>query len=170
MRPTFLELRKLGPDDGRDIYEMLREIPAEESGFESPANGKSFDEYKLWLQKCDQSSKQVGIVNGWKVPQTVFWLYEDGRPVGFGKIRHFLTDALRKGGGNVGYAVRPSERGRGLGTKLLALLIVEARKIGVESLLLTVRNGNTASIRVALANGGKIKKVTEERHYIRIDL
>lgn len=36
----------------------------------------------------------------------------------------------------------PSEWGRGLGNRLLALLIVEARKIGLERLLLTIRSGN----------------------------
>lgn len=35
----------------------------------------------------------------------------------------------------------PSERGRGLGKRFSALLIVEARKIGLERLLLTIRSG-----------------------------
>ena len=64
----------------------------------------------------------------------------------------------------------PSERGRGLGNRLLALLIVEARKIGLERLLLTIRSGNAAFLSVALANGGKLEKSTDERRYIVIDL
>lgn len=64
----------------------------------------------------------------------------------------------------------PSERGRGLGNRLLALLIVEARKIRLERLLLTIRSGNAASLSVALANGGKLEKSTDERRYIVIDL
>lgn len=64
----------------------------------------------------------------------------------------------------------PSERGRGLGKRFSALLIVEARKIRLERLLLTIRSGNFASLSVALANGGKLEKSTDERRYIVIDL
>ena len=164
-----LEIRKLSIDDGRDIYEMLQELPADENGFLNSVQGKTFDEYKEWLQKSAKGSEQDGIVDGWKVPSTIFWLFENNRPVGFGKIRHFLTDALLENGGNVGYAIRPAERGRGLGTRFLALLTVECKRLGVEKILLTIQNHNTQSIRVALANGGKIEKVTAEKHYIWID-
>ena len=164
-----LEIRKLSIDDGRDIYEMLQELPADENGFLNSVQGKTFDEYKEWLRKSAKSSEQTGIVDGWKVPSTIFWLFENSRPVGFGKVRHFLTDALLENGGNVGCAIRPSERGRGLGTRLLALLIVECKKLGVEKILLTIRNDNIPSIRAALANGGTIEKVTAEKHYIWID-
>lgn len=164
-----LEIRKLSIEDGRDIYEMLQELPSEENGFINSVNGKTFDEYREWLKKSAQSSEQVGVVDGWKVPETIFWFYEDNRPVGFGKVRHFLTDALLENGGNVGYSIRPLARGRGLGKKLLSLLIVESKEIGVAKLLLTVRNHNIPSIHVALANGGKIEKITADRHYIWIE-
>ena len=110
-----LEIKKLSIDDGRDIYEMLQEIPANENGFINPVKGKTFDAYKEWLKKSAESSKQDGVVDGWKVPQTIFWFFENNNPVGFGKVRHYLTDALKENGGNIGYAIRPSARNRGLG-------------------------------------------------------
>lgn len=115
------------------------------------------------------TSKQIGVVDGWKVPETIFWLYENNRPVGFGKVRHFLTDALLENGGNVGYTIRPSARNRGLGKKLLSFLIVESEEIGVAKLLLTIQNHNKQSIHVALENGGKIEKITTNKHYIWIE-
>ena len=164
-----LEIRKLSVDDGRDIYEMLQELPADENGFINPVKDKTFDEYKEWLKKSVKSSEQVGVVDGWKVPTTTFWLFENNRPVGFGKVRHFLTDALLENGGNVGYTIRPSERNRGLGKRLLSFLIGESKEIGVTRLLLTIQNHNIPSIRAALANGGKIEKITENKHYIGIE-
>ena len=164
-----IEIRKLSIDDGRDIYEMLQELPADENGFLNSVQGKTFDEYKEWLKKSAKSSEQTGIVDGWKAPSTIFWLFENNRPVGFGKIRHFLTDALLENGGNVGYAIRPVERDRGLGTRFLALLIAEYKRLSAEKILLTIQNHNIQSIRVALANGGTIEKVTAEKHYIWID-
>ncbi|MDE6219108.1 MAG: GNAT family N-acetyltransferase, partial [Lachnospiraceae bacterium] len=72
-----IELRKLAATDGTDIYEMLQELPADENGFVNRAAGMRFDEYQEWLQYKVQESEQVGLVDGWKVPSTTFWLLED---------------------------------------------------------------------------------------------
>ena len=76
----MLELKRLSVDDGLDIYTMLQEIPAEENGLINKANGLTFDEYKEWLIVKQRDSEQEGIVDGWKVPSTTFWLYADGIP------------------------------------------------------------------------------------------
>ena len=91
----MVELRKLSPDDGNDIYELLQLIPKDENGLINKANGLSFEEYKQWLINKQIESEQKGLVDGWKVPSTTYWLYVDNVPVGFGSIREFLTDALR---------------------------------------------------------------------------
>ncbi len=165
-----IELRKAAVTDGMDIYEMLQELPADENGFINQAAGMRFHEYKEWLKGKVQNAEQTGIVDGWKVPATTFWLFEDGRPVGCGSVRHFLTDKLLEQGGNIGYSIRPSDRNRGLGKVLLSLLINESGKMGIDRLLLTIQNGNLPSLHVALANGGKIEKTTEERSYVWITL
>ena len=163
-----LELRKLSPEDGRDVYDLLQTLPADENGFMNPTNGLSYGQYKDWLRRAVACSEQVGLVDG-KVPETIFWLYEDGKPVGMGKVRHLMTEALLKKGGNIGYAILPSARGRGLGKKLLALLVAESKQLHADRLLLTIQNHNLPSIRIALANGGRIERVTADRHYIWID-
>lgn len=165
-----LTIRKLTIDDAEDIYDMLQEIPADENGLINSAYGKTYDEYKVWLENAYESSLQSSIIDGWKVPETIFWLFEDSKPVGFGKIRHFLTEKLLDAGGNISYSIRPAARERGLGNKFVAELIEESRKIGIEKLLFTIKNYNIPSIKVALANGGVVEKVTDERHYISIVL
>lgn len=162
------ELKKLSADDGRDIYDMLQELPENENGFMNSVCGKTYEEFKKWLEQNEAFAKEKELQDGWKVPTTQFWLYVDGRPVGIGRIRHFLTDKLRQEGGQVGYAIRPGERNKGYGTILLGELIKEARKMKIPEILLTVHNGNEYSKKVALANHGVIEKVSSERHYIRI--
>lgn len=162
------ELRKLTINDGMDIYDMLQEIPKDENGFINSVIGKSLEEYKEWLIICDAMSKGVGLED-WQVPSNTYWLFVDGYPVGMGKLRHFLTDKLRVEGGHAGYAIRQSERNKGYGTVLLKIIIEEAKKMNIEKVLLTVRNSNTNSIKIALNNGGKIEKIKEDRHYIWID-
>lgn len=162
------ELKKLSISDGMDIYEMLQEIPKNENGFINTVNGMTFEEYKKWLILSNDMSRGIGLED-WQVPSNTYWLFVEGHPVGRGNLRHFLTDKLRAEGGHVGYAIRQSERNKGYGTVLLKMIIEEARKMNIEKVLLTVRNGNTNSIKVALNNNGKIEKVNEERHYIWID-
>ena len=164
-----LEVRKLTIDDGHDIYEMLQELPADDNGFINSVQGKTFDEYKEWLKKSAKNAEQVGVSEDGKVGTTIFWLFENGKPVGIAKVRHSLTDALLEQGGNVGYAIRPTARDRGLGTRFLSLLIVECKKLGIEKILLTIQNHNKKSISMGLANGGKIEKITEDRHYIWLE-
>ena len=162
------ELKKLAINDDVDIYEMLQEIPKDENGFINTVNGMTFEEYKKWLIRSDSMSKGIGLED-WQVPSSSYWLFVDGHPVGKGNIRHFLTDKLRVEGGHIGYAIRPSERNKGYGTVLLKMIIKEAKKMNIGRVLLTVRNSNTNSIKVALNNNGKIEKISEERHYIWID-
>lgn len=100
------ELRRLSPDDGRDVYDMLQELPKDEN------------EFKMWLVKSNYISNGIGLEE-WMVPQNTYWLYIDGRPVGMGKLRHYLTDKLMEEGGHCGYAIRPSQRSKGYGKILL---------------------------------------------------
>ena len=166
----MFKLTKLSFRDGMDIYEMLQEIPAEENNMHNSVNGISYEAYKDFLIKSEKESQMDGLIDGWKVPSTRYWFYVDQKPVGFADIRHFLTPALRQSGGNIGYAVRPSERGKGYGKKLLELLLTEAREKGMEKVLITELPTNMASIGVAMANGGQLMKQTDETVYIWIPL
>ena len=165
----MLELRKLSVNDGMDVYQMLQDIPLDENGLQNKVNGLTYEEYKDWLIKKQQESEMDGIVDGWKVPSTTYWLYADGVPVGFGKLRHCLTDALRKAGGHIGYGIAPQHRGKGYGKELLRLLIGEAYNRGIDKILVTIRLDNKPSQAVALANGGVITEQTDERLLIWID-
>ncbi len=90
----MIELKRLSPSDGIEIYDLLQSIPREENGLQNKVNGMTYEEYKQWLIGKQVESEQEGIVDGWKVPSTTYWLYVDGVPVGFGNVRIYLTEAL----------------------------------------------------------------------------
>ena len=165
----MLELRKLSVGDGKDVYQMLQDIPLEENGLQNNVNGLTYEAYQDWLVKKQQESELDGIVDGGKVPATTYWLYADGVPVGFGKLRHFLTDALRKAGGHIGYGIAPQYRGKGYGKELLKLLLRKADEMGIDKVLVTIHLDNRASLAVALANGGAIAEQTDERFLVWIN-
>ena len=165
----MIELRQLSVDDGMEIYQMLQEMPKEENGLMNNANGLSYEQFKTWLKGKQADAEQQGIVDGWKVPSTTFWLYVDGKPVGLGNVRHCLTEGLRKAGGNIGYGIRPTMRGRGYGKELLRLLQEKAKQYGIEKALITIHKDNAASIAVAKANGAVITEETDERFLLWVE-
>ena len=91
------------------------------------------------------------------VQQTTFWLVEGDTYLGRTSIRHTLNDSLLFEGGNIGYDIRPSARGRGLGTRQLVLALAKAREIGLTRVLLTCDDANVRSARVIEANGGVLQ-------------
>ncbi|MCE5235258.1 MAG: GNAT family N-acetyltransferase [Clostridiaceae bacterium] len=92
------------------------------------------------------------------VSATYLWLVDDGNFIGEISIRHSLTDALLRYGGNIGYGVRFSEWNRGAGTKMLSLALAYAKKeLGLKKVLITCDDDNIGSARVIEKNGGVLE-------------
>ena len=95
------------------------------------------------------------------VPCSEFWLRrDDGIIVGLAELRHDLTAKLKERGGHIGYAIRPSARGKGCGTTILRLMLAEASRLGLGRVLVTCDSSNLPSARVIQKNGGRREKQT----------
>jgi predicted acetyltransferase len=95
---------------------------------------------------------------GERVPETQLWYVEDGVFLGSVSVRHQLNERLAQWGGHVGYAVRPSARGRGYASAMLAGMLDHIRgALPLERVMLTVNENNPASIRVIEKNGGVLQ-------------
>ena len=62
----MIELRRLSPNDGNDIYELLQLIPKDENGLINKANGLSFEEYKQFLGKKIEFKNDIRFYSGEK--------------------------------------------------------------------------------------------------------
>lgn len=85
---------------------------------------------------------------------------EDGRIVGMLDLRHRLNDFLAEYGGHIGYSVRPDERRKGYAKRMLALALPEAKRRGIDRVLITCDDDNVGSARTIEANGGVFERTT----------
>ena len=76
------------------------------------------------------SLEQTGTADG-LVPESTFFCLDTDRNlmVGAINIRHYLNDNLLKHGGHIGDGVRPSERQKGIATRMIALGLEECKKL-----------------------------------------
>lgn len=91
---------------------------------------------------------------------TFWWLDDDGRLLGLSGLRHRLTPALRRVGGHVGFAIRPTARGRGHAVALCRATLDAARATGLGRALLTCDAGNAGS-RATIARCGGVLEAAE---------
>ena len=112
------------------------------------------DDIDALLLRLEACARGIDLPEGF-VPHSTYWLVRDRTEVvGVANLRHALTPALRVEGGNIGYGIRPSARGRRYGVAILALALARARDIGLDRVLLTCAKSNVASARTIERNGG----------------
>ncbi len=85
----------------------------------------------------------------------------DERIVGMIQLRHRFNDFLAEYGGHIGYSVHPEERRKGYAKWMLAHVLQEARKRGLERVLVMCDDDNEGSRRTIEANGGEFERKTQ---------
>ena len=77
-------------------------------------------------------------------------------------IRYRLNEYLKNYGGNIGYGIAPSERGKGCATKMLALALEKCRELKLKRVLVTCDKNNIASAKTIIHNGGILENELSE--------
>ena len=165
----MLYLKGANMEDLEQEYDFITNTPADEHGFTNPASGCSRDEFEhTILPGYISAAKGLDLPAGW-VPETEFFLWDGGQIVGLFRIRHYLTDALARGAGHIGYAVGKEFRGKGYASAGLKLTIEKAWEIIPEDeIYMSVHKDNPASLKVQIKNGAYIHHEDEREFYTRI--
>ena len=165
----MLELRKMNQDDVIKQWEYVTALPADENGLTNKYNGISFEEYRdVVLPEMMMYETPVDMPE-WFVPESFFYLWNGNDIVGEFRIRHYLTEILKMGAGHIGYSVKKEFRGKGYGTKGLALTIDVAWKIIVEDeIYFRVMKNNIPSFKAISNNGAYIAAEDNTYYYMRI--
>lgn len=109
------------------------------------AHAFDFTNFAAYKESYENARKGIGLKSGY-VPMTVLWLIDDEKFIGIYTIRHYLTEALQRGGGHIGYSVIPSARGKGIAAQGLMLCCQYAHDVlDIQDALLCCHAANIAS-------------------------
>ncbi len=116
-----------------------------------------YDSYDEWLTMIQSVEKDALIKE--KVHASTYFSIrkQDQRIIGTIQLRHSLSGMLRKYGGHIGYGIRPSERRKGYGSEQLVLVLEEAKKLGLDKVMITCDKNNLGSSSVIKNNGGVLE-------------
>jgi len=129
------------PDNsGRSKAYRNLDIPELEADFEG------------FVSKLISHAQGENLPEGY-VPCTELWLVDGSEFIGNVSIRHRLTEYLETHGGHIGYDIRPSQRGKGYGSKLLELALPLAKDLGITRVLIMCDSKNEASRKIIEKNG-----------------
>ena len=110
-----------------------------------------------------------------KIDSTFFCLDEERNiMVGAVNIRHQLNESLLLNGGHIGDGVRPSERRKGIATKMIELALKECKQLGIDKVLMVCDKDNIGSAKSIINNGGILENevvvagVVEQRYWITL--
>ena len=153
----MLKLIKLDEQYKPQLTDMMNEWTA---------TGETIIPYAI--RKCDYhdfpsylASLEVTQPADGLVPDSTYFCLDTERGIFVGavNIRHYLSEGLLLSGGHIGDGIRPSERGKGLGTRMIALALDKCRELGIERVLMCCDSDNFASARTIEKNGGVLENV-----------
>ena len=112
------------------------------------------------LERClNMENREYAEKNGRCQGKTFLLIRKnDNKIVGTINVRWNLTEEMKQFGGNIGYGIRPTERRRGYNKINLYLGLIEAKKIGLDKVMLDCDVENLGSSKTMEALGGKLER------------
>lgn len=139
-----------------EFLEMMREFEAAGAPLADGIGSIEIDDFDASVERAKDHACGVGLPDGW-VPAATYWLVRKDRLIGTTNLRYELNEYLMNIGGHIGYSIRPSERGKGYGTQILALTLEKAKAFGLPKVLITCDKSNIASRHIIENNGGALE-------------
>ncbi len=162
------KLKELSLSMGRREYNMYQDIPAKESGSTNLCAGLSYEAFPSFIES--QMARKFQNVSDYDTPTTLFVMYVNSHPVGYIGIRTKINEQWQKWSGNIFYAVRQSERGKGYATQMLKMALDKLREEGWKEVYLQASAGNVQSAKVIEHNSGTLLDEDDGTRYYKIQL
>tara|TARA_Y100001933_G_C18802707_1_gene481583 strand:- start:221 stop:745 length:525 start_codon:yes stop_codon:yes gene_type:complete len=130
----------------KDVYFMNKYKPA-------------LEDFDAYVESLTRASTGEDVEENW-VPYTSYWLIDtksdltDPEVLGNLRVRHKRVPEA----GHIGYDIRPSYRGQGMGRRILELGLEEIKSYDFTDVYLTVDQDNKSSIRIIETTGGDFQR------------
>lgn len=120
-------------------------------------SGQSFEEA---LDRCLNMKNEEYAKKYGRCQSKTFLLIRknDNKLIGMINVRWNLTEEMKRFGGNIGYGIRPTERSKGYNKINLYLGLLEAKKIGLDKVMLDCETSNIASSKTMASLGGVLDR------------
>ncbi len=133
------------------IQEMVEEITANSPDKVYPgfANYNKYPTYEEWLDDVNKQAKGQNLPSDF-VPALTYVMVRksDKKIIGLINIRTRLNKRLQTWGGHLGFTIRPTERQKGFGKKMLALALKVCHRRHIYKVLVTCDDSNEACCRL----------------------
>lgn len=161
----MIELIKRCPQYVYGYKEYCQEAYDNNVKYFVPTNPIKIDENWFYRTKEWYDKKELGQILGQPI-SFHYWAVDGNLFIGEFQLRTEFTEEIITGIGNIGYAVRVSQQGKGYGTEILKQGLVIAKKYGMNKVLLNINDDNTVSAHICEKLGGKlIDKITVNNEY-----
>ncbi|RKJ40329.1 GNAT family N-acetyltransferase [Acutalibacter sp. 1XD8-33] len=153
-------------DDLEAMQKEFVEVDRDVTPFGLDPKGASFER---WLERT--IAWRFAVPKPTYAKSTLYILDSpQGRSAGAIDLRHYLTERLLSGGGNIGYGIRPSLRGKHYAPYMLGLGMEKIKELGLEKALVCCDENNPASARTIEDCGGKLESIVESlrRYWIAV--
>ncbi len=115
---------------------------------------------EAFLARATDLERGRNLPPGYVAMGTRWLLDAAGKLVGETRIRHALNADLEVEGGHIGYFIHTHHRGKGYGNAILALGLIELRRLGIDRVLVTCNADNDGSQCIIKRNGGVFRRFT----------
>lgn len=147
----------------KDILDYLNELVMYNSdvngagALDKILSGQSFEEA---LDRCLNLKNEEYAKKYGRCQSKTFLLIRknDNKLIGMINVRWNLTEEMKRFGGNIGYGIRPTERRKGYNKINLYLGLLEAKKIGLDKVMLDCETSNIASSKTMASLGGVLDR------------
>ena len=161
----MLKLVKLSRENYPLLVEMMEEwTECGEEIIPAAIRKTDYRNYEAYHSSLELSKEEADRSEGRLVEDSTFFCLDTDRNlfVGAVNIRHSLNQGLLWNGGHIGDGVRPSERGRGIGTQMVRLALLECKRLNISPVLMVCRKTNIPSARTIEKNGGVLENEVEK--------
>lgn len=156
-------LEKPSQERKKDILDYLNEFVQYNSDVNGAGalveilSGQSFEEA---LNRCLNMKNEEYAKKHGRCQSKAFLLIRknDNKLIGMINVRWNLTEEMKMFGGNIGYGIRPTERRKGYNKINLYLGLLEAKKLGLDKVMLDCETSNIASSKTMISLGGVLDR------------